>query len=1064
MKKVYKIMIVVTTIIFVVFGIVAYAYYAIHDSGQSATGKLQIAEENVVEVSSFNELIEAATTDVYNDYNKPSKVESRTIIKLTADIELASNLVLTKDIHLDLNDKTLNLNNHTLTLKHGYAGCFMVYNGTIDTGSLSSGKLVIDLPYAGLQTDDIAYKNNCVATTEANVLEVLNLDEKYTTYSALYLVGNQIATDVIKRPAFMTYDEVNALSSLTTNMFVLEKTCEYNNDTVEPCSYIYKDIDLINHYLSTDISLTYVSSNQAILDNDGCIKGYGDVDLTVTVSKDGWDDTSIVFPLHIVDLTDTDTVKDIAFTIIKEYLSDYYVDESLVIKDQVVLNDYYYRFGHALTLPKTILGGNIELSYKTTNLTGVDNLNPLIYQNDSDENTYMFEPSMSDYHLVTMVNGEELSINMYSTYVVLEEIVAYYIANYLYGGSIIYDRATTGKQLVYLSNINSAQDGELLYNLKQYIANYNVTGISYALSGDVLSDYKIEDGYLKLRGTNIPEDKESSVIFTVSFDSGKTVDINLNVEYLDSNGTTLSSYITYYNIYNALVPTELETYFDLPFATNNIAPYTCYDVAHYTTEKVDAGSVTYTKVNETLYKPKNMKIALWYDGAQKLVFNAYDETTPQSLTQQLDAYLASNNITLQQIASKTGANQAFYRFSIDAQNSLNQNDKFVIIYNYKFEQIAESWDRYEYNGVLTDNNTSYLTVLGGLFYNTTGMNASNQTVDYCVRNANFFIWIYNKFRPQISGYSDISSATSDRIIPIDWLGQFAVITKDDSALANVTDFSGIKYLTSVTEVDLTDNGSLSQNVLNGISEMKSLKKLVLKNCGLTDISSLAKLANQGTLKILDISNNNIMYFDGITTIESLEKVYLYNNYATHDYYGSKGICNFQAFADLMKNGTAVYNDTSNNIPLLYAESNNLDDYRRLKEICYQDKLKDGVDIRNLYDEFVLIGTTITNVNGNSRPGNNPFGLQTAGTLVWGYQGDENEGKKYLEEDVTVGEVITGTYYEYGNGAYTQTTDTSFVEGKKYFILATYSNATYFYVTLNYTSGYKLTVKYYVDRY
>ena len=120
--------------------------------------------------------------------------------------------------------------------------------------------------------------------------------------------------------------------------------------------------------------------------------------------------------------------------------------------------------------------------------------------------------------------------------------------------------------------------------------------------------------------------------------------------------------------------------------------------------------------------------------------------------------------------------------------------------------------------------------------------------------------------------------------------------------------------------------------------MRSLKRLVLSNCGLTNVSSLSKLSNNGTLKILDISNNNINYFDGISDITSLEKVYLYNNNQTDKYLGSKGICNYQAFADLMRNGCAVYNDISNNVPVLYAESNSLDDYRRLKEISYQDKL------------------------------------------------------------------------------------------------------------------------------
>jgi hypothetical protein len=199
--------------------------------------------------------------------------------------------------------------------------------------------------------------------------------------------------------------------------------------------------------------------------------------------------------------------------------------------------------------------------------------------------------------------------------------------------------------------------------------------------------------------------------------------------------------------------------------------------------------------------------------------------------------------------------------------------------------------------------------------------------------------------------------------------------------------------------------------------MPSLHTLILKNCNITDISALANLT---TVKVLDISNNKISYFDALANVSSLEKVYLYNNEpdaGDTKYIGSTGICNFQAFYDLMRNGSAVYNTISNNIPVLYAESNSIDDYRRLKSICYQDKLKLGEDISDLYQAFYSIGTNITNVTGNARPGNNPFGLQTRGTLSWGYE----EGK-------TVG------------------------------------TATYFYVKLTYSTGYILTVKYYVDRY
>lgn len=1064
MKKINRIMIAFIVLLLLISGGVVFAYNYIKDLGQKIIANTDITTEKVIEVSSYTSLIENGTDSNYNNYDKVSESATRTILKLTDNITLTNNVALTKDIHLDLNGQKLDLNNYNLTFKHGYAGCFNLYNGTIERGVNGLGNIVIDLPYAGFKSNDLIVTSNSVASAVEDVVTVLNLDSKYTQYSALYVIANAISSDLNERPEFKTYSEVADIPTLTSDLFITKKTCGYNTNISEACSFVYQDLDLPNHYLSTDIEVVYTSSDVDIIDNYGKITKtkYGEVSFTVTIKRNGWEDISCIFNLHVVDISNSAIQDKVGIALIKFYLSKYYVGESLVIREQEVLSDYYYRLNHAIVLPATALGGNITFTYSTTNIKDEAN-NSIIYRENEADNAYIFEPGLNDYHLVITINNDSTSLNMYSTYVGLEETIAYYIANNLYGGSIIYDKASSSKRLVSITDIMNAAENDALYDLQEYIKSYDITEIKYTLSDEVAAHYKLDNNELTLQNGAIPNDKESSIIMTFTFGTTE-FSIELYVEYLDSNGTTLSSYLTYYSIYNASVPSELETSFKLPLATNNIAPYTCYDVASYTTERVGIDETAYTKVTTTFSKPVNLRVALWYDDAEKLVFT-YDTNSPTSFTNTLDQHLTNASLTLQDLASKTGDNEAYYLFSIDAQQSLNENTKLVIIYNYKFESSATSWSRYQHiNDDLTDNNTTYLNVLGGLFYNTNGQNSSGIALDYAVKDANFFVWIYNKFRPDTSGYSDINAATSDRIIPMDWLGQAAVITKEDTALSGVNDFNGIKYLTSVTEANLS-GGRVSDNVLNGISEMKSLNKLILSDCSLKDISSLSKLANQNTLKILDVSNNDIQYFDNLTLISSLEKVYVYNNNKSDTYYGSKGICNYQAFADLMRNGCSVYNDVSNNVPVLYAESNTLDDYRRLKEIAYQEKLKLGSSIKVLYANFKELGTTINGVSGDNRPGNNPFGLQTAGELSWGYQGDAIEGSKYIQAVVTAGSNITkGMYYEFNNGAYSITTDTVFIRGKNYYQLVTDVNAEYFYVTLTYTTGQKLTVKYYVDRF
>lgn len=1054
--------------IFVLFlsGGVIYGFYFVSNTMKLHNLSTNITTDTIIEVSSFDDLLTYGTSDTYNDYNKVSESTNRKILKLKNDITLPNNIILNKDIHLDLNGKKLFLNNYELAFKHGYYGSFSMYNGAVVSGD--SGKITIDLPNATFIDDKISYYKSWTesgnkSSTKENIITSVNVNPKYTAYSALYRVFDSISSEIATRPAYKTFTEVSGITKFEANMFINEYNCSFNSNNSESCAIIYKDLDLMFSYLSSDIIISYSSSDTNILDNYGYIKGYGDTNLTITVSNESWDFSyPVTVKLHVIDINNSTSLQLAGLKLIKDYLSPYYHNGDLVIKNSTILKDYYYKFEHAIDLPYQILGNNITFSYMTTDLNGNSPSKSGGFIKNENENAYLFSPSLNDYHLVISINGIETDpLNMYSTYVGLEETVAYYISNYLYGGSIIYDKASTGKNLVAYSDetLSNVPEGSDYSDLEDYLVKYGVTSISYILKDDsnVMSHYELTNNNLVVKSSSIPADKEGFVTMQVYFGE-KQYDIDLYVEYLDSNGTTLSSYLTYYSIYNSLVPSELETSFDLPFCTNGVAPYTCYDVATYTTKKVPIDSQNFNVVTPTYTKPVNLKVELWYDGASKYTFINYSSQT-DSFTKQLDTYLTDNNLKLSDLASKN----AFYKFSVDAQNSLDYNTKLVLIYNYKFESSAIEWSRYQNNQdsiSLTDNNTTFFTLLGGLFYNTT------VTANNAVKDSNFFIWIYNRFKP--SSYDAIVSATSDRIIPINWLGQSAIITKVDTGLNSVTDYSGISYLTGITEADLSGS-RITINILTGIAKLKFINKLTLRNCSLYDISALSKLSESGTLRILDISNNNISYFETITSITSLEKVYLYGNNIDNKYIGSKGICNFQSYADLMRNGCAVYNDISNDVPVLYAESNNLDDYRRLKEIAYQEKLKEGSSIEQLYSVFIALGTTITGVSGNGRPGSNPFGLQTAGELFWGYEGDSNDGSKYQEATVTVGDSVTSdTYYEYVNSSYSITSDTTFDANKTYYIkidnTIDKTNATYFYVTLTYESGYILKVKYYVERY
>ena len=261
----------------------------------------------------------------------------------------------------------------------------------------------------------------------------------------------------------------------------------------------------------------------------------------------------------------------------------------------------------------------------------------------------------------------------------------------------------------------------------------------------------------------------------------------------------------------------------------------------------------------------------------------------------------------------------------------------------------------------------------------------------------------------------------------------------------------MKYVSAVN----LSGKTLTSSQLESISNMERVLDLNISNCGVTDASAIFSM---NSIKALNIYNNQIKSFDGITNMSSLEVVYLYSqtNVDTSNY-GSQGICNYQTFYDLLRNGTQVYNYVSNGVPIIFADNNDVNDYKRLKSITYQDRLKKGIDITMLYS------SSNYGKLDNLKPGNLGLVNNTDTVFTWGYEGDTNEGTKYMEADVVVGNSITGTYYELIDGEYKVTTDTSFALDKVYYEQITKYNARYFYAKHVY-SGNILLVKYYVERY
>lgn len=1081
MKKT-KVIISISIIILLVTAITVYAYYSFSTS-QDINATSDITKEEIKTIASYTDLFNNSYSSISNDSDEVSESTARKILRFSSNITLLADLTISNDVHIDLNGYTLDLNSYTLTISHGYSGVFSIYNGTIEA---NNGYIDINLvnAFAMVDNDTLIYKNNGISLETANFINIIAINNKYTAYYCYHMIASSISSLLNKKIELLNYNEVKK-DTFNVNdplNYLNVKKCCYSEDTNEACAFVYKDLDLPNHYLSSDIKIEYAfkegESISNVISNNGIVNlpdTYTNVDLTVNLNifEKSY---STTFKLHVVNLNNTNVNDNVSEVLIKNYLNKYYIDHGIIINSSMKLENYYYDLNHGIELPLNLFDGKITYSYKTYDYNNVNEVNTTSSINS---NVLSFEPNDSCYHLkIEFKSKKVIDLQMYSTYIGNNESVARIITNRLYGGSIIYSSTIENYELLTLSLLQNGSDTEI----KDYIFNYNITNIIYSLVdkhneskqiGNAVEYYTI-DSNNKLSITSLPEYTKCACVnarFEFTNESIKEyVDIELNIEYIIANDENVSGYLEYYNkaitYIDELTVTHdhdengneiIKNGFTMPFAFSNGAPYTIYDFAEvYEIEKYsDAKNNFNYYYNITYNKPSYLNVSLYFDGSDHIISYA----NGSSFTENFDSWLETSGQSLVSLASK---NDIQWRFYLEPSEILESNTTVLLIYNYKFKG-ATTWTRYEASIITTDEfgsssptkyltelNVSMLSVKGGVFYDTSSIKSN------CIKDSIFFRWIYNSFNPGDDKLTE-SCDISQLIIPQDWLTiDIALDVTSNETLNSVSDFSGIGNLKYVSTVNLSGK-TLSASHLTSISQMERVLDLNISNCNIDD-SSDATIMNgifsMNSVKVLDISKNLIKSFDGITNMSSLEVVYLYSQTnSDKSNYGSQGICNYQTFYDLLRNGCQVYNYVSNDVPIIFADTTDVNDYKRLKSITYQDRLKNGISITNLYANDRLNNISV-----------NDFKLvNTGGKFTWGYEGDSNEGTKYMEADVVAGDTKNGTYYELIDDSYVETQDTTFLEDKIYYELITDTNARYFYVKYEY-SGNILLVKYYVERY
>ncbi|MEG1528320.1 MAG: hypothetical protein RR248_02050 [Clostridia bacterium] len=1002
---------------------IAYAYFkSIKDlpDAQRPSFGLDELGNKTISIADETALFINSQDNIYNNNNIISDpTKARFTLKLTNNITLNNDLFVTADCHIDLGGFTIFLNGHTITIMHGYAGSFVITNGSFTPTSLTD-KLYIDTPNAVVITD-VAFKSGTTVYNNADYIVVKAVDNNLVAYNIFYEISNILSNGKQANVSRFDYGDIKSYFDKDTNGDGIKDNLDFSKVTFgnakhsscsfcqanQPhhCYYVSQNVDLPLYYYCYKVEIKYTSDNNGVIDSFGRVSpkqnAVTNVAFTATLNYEGnsLSFASKTFDLHIVHNADDANKVKVANTLLLDYLEKYYIERD---NDNNGSIDWTgYSFSGELNIPKTDLFSGAIYGYQTydgsaqpTLLDDTANITSGItsvgHFRESSTNMYNFVINQNIKRIKFSVkcNGATATSPLLnvegnvSQSVQDNYTVAQGISSAWYGGKIQITNANSGDP----NALNGYTTKPLFKDVSAY-ADKNVTSVTYELVNNIDDVYNIDDVtpnqrlHVKL-GRN-PNNLQSVFLkMTFAFSLGTNlVDISIPIEYVSNSedgNTQIHPFLPYYTYFNrvadSLAGKVTTNSFEMPLSYPTGSPIICFDITG--------------DLNNAI------TLQLYYDGvAHTLLLGGHI-----SYVEAFDAYLASANLTLEQLLKK-----ADKKWIININTDLiGKTDNLIELkYNYKF-------------GVQTANGHIYPTTLLWEKYSATTTFTlpgilravlKDGSIDSLgMPDLNLYKWTYDNF----TIYNDKYSFTSDKnvkFIRTSWLMVDKPFNNTKNIL-NIENYQGIEYLKGSKVVRLSEaltNLTMDKNltILEHLSGMASLEELYLDNNALydslpaplppsttqsgtnglpetADNKLLAKLVTLTKLKLLDISNNKIYRFNDLERIPSLEIIYIYNNthksnviikntdgtladkqytdaintYFTNvanSLYGSVGATNMSTFMKLYSvNGTKIYNI---NATSPYTGVKSTSGYDGMFDIEYQDRLASGIDIGNIYNMF-----------------------------------------------------------------------------------------------------------------
>lgn len=979
-------------------------------------------------------------TGIWNDSTLVSAKETRLMITLTGDITLSADLTFVTDSHLDLGGHKLYLDGHELAFRHAYRGTTVVENGTVivdstertaDDGTLiaaaKTGKIVFDLPFSyPTVAENVTFRTraglieNADPLTPTDCYTVLSFDEKTTAYYAFKTVTNKLGNAADGSDLALSYEEVaaafaagkitlaNGVYAFDPSLFLTGKTCylaDAAGNVNHACAFAFRDLDLPKSYLSFDgLTVEYVSSAPEILSASGNFTAPATAEiltLTVTLKKNGTTFATLALPMHAVNPADEASVLAAGKTAIRALMQK--TRQTLTVNGSEVSG---YVFKRSVQFPKKweIPGGTaVTFAYEAYD-AATDAASVVADRfTDLSDHTVQFEPAENIKRLQITV-----SCGASSEVLVFDDIYASDAGLIRTPASIAQDFISQNyKDTLYITMSGADVDGNPTgYNDYELLtpenggADPSILGIKYELVNDTNGIYKLNlttdnNGYVTANGTlsvadfanKNPLDYVESVQLkcTFKFASGEEVIlVGIKCER-DAGGDSPTNFLPYYTYYDQMFFATTGNYsvktFTMPFAYRDEGPFVVYDAA------LDPADAT------TFNAVPGLTVSLSYGGNTL--------SLPAGYSTWIDAFSDTDKKPIN-VSDLIAAGDARWVFTINPAEIGTTNVEFEILYGYAMTA-----------GSLF---TSYMSAGK---YKTTSFVLPGVLTSTEMPDGNFYQWTYEAF----SG--DTYAAGS--VILTDWLKQNVALDVTNvtygSLLQQVQSFQGAEYLLGTTTVNLSKM-NFSANyaeVLGYLTRMPQVEELNLSNCGLSSGStteaptddSLALLKNFSRLTTLYLHNsgltsdssvqkNTIYSFEFLLNLSSLSKVYVYNNLDSSSvggiFYGSKGLVNLEYFAELTSSGVSVYNAAdvasgSSENPTLYEEMEDVNDYKCLKTLEYQKKIKAGSDISAVYQSFSTNRSDYA-LKSSYRAGNTTYAVLSTSVLAFGYDGDKSTATRF----------------------------------------------------------------------